>query len=172
MHPSCNDYFRTRLITLNIKRCTEYYWGRNLKKKTLADWFLSYLDKPNTQTLHFHDWTNNLTWKDNTISYQFPLVISRRPCQLSSFKTVFLDLIFIREQLVDSVMELKNTYFWVSVGPSLIQKSVLILSLDSLSKTTQCMFRSHPLPRHEENFIVKGLKYTCFRSSTCCERTS
>ena len=53
----------------------------------------------NKQTLSFHDWIswiNKLTLKDKTVSYCLTLLISGRPCHLSSINQCSWDILFIQ----------------------------------------------------------------------------
>ena len=80
----------------------------------------------------YHDWINKLTWKDNTISYCFILLICGGPCHLANFKQYFGDLIFLLEQLVYSAIE--NKYFFNYFLINIL--SVNILSFNFFFKTT------------------------------------
>ena len=74
------------------------------------------------------NWIHKLTLKGNTISHCFTLFITGGPFHLCSFKQCSWDLIFLWDQLVDSIMG-RSCY-------NLIQ----FLGLNFVFKTTQCPF--------------------------------
>ena len=62
-------------------------------------------DKVYSEEKDLYVYVFKLTLMDKTITYCFALFIFGGPCHLSSFTQCFGDLIFVREQLVYSVME-------------------------------------------------------------------
>ena len=107
-----------------------------LGKKLWSDWCF-FIPKQTKQinSLCFHDltnWINKLNLKDNRVSYCFNLFICGGPCHLSSFQQCSLDLIFLWEQLVYSVMEKSLYDFLINIV------KIKILKLNFFSKTTEC----------------------------------
>ena len=104
---STNDYIKCCFRVCGMLKVQYVHLGKTFNRK--RDFFFTSKLKPNEQTLFvFHELINsiiiNLTIKDISVSNSFTLFKCGGPCHLSSFKQCCGDLIFLREQLVYSVM--------------------------------------------------------------------
>ena len=93
------NIFSYSFILEFLKELSVVFWEGILTRREKT--FLLCLNNLNKQSLCFHDWIhgmNELTSKDNTVSYCFNLVICAGPCHLSGFKKCSEDLICLWEQ--------------------------------------------------------------------------
>ena len=101
------DHVYNELFWKNGLKVHSVVWRRNLNQIFIG-WCLMSDQTTLKNSLHFSDWINKLTLKDNTILCCFTLLICDGLCHLSSVKRCSGDLIFLWKQLVYSVMEQIN----------------------------------------------------------------